>query len=140
MLLLCIVKNSVRSLIQRTELSFIELPFILNFHSLLRHHCPHLSQPPAFWWLTVQAGGREYPTILILFKGYESLLLSFSSEKRVSQRVLPQYSMGMHLRESREEKAKSLRVPGTEDFTVMLPELRATPRETAAAESLPSSP
>ena len=23
--------------------------------------CLDLSQPPAFWWLTVQAGGREYP-------------------------------------------------------------------------------
>ena len=26
--------------------------------------CSDLSQPPAFWWLTVQAGGREYPIIL----------------------------------------------------------------------------
>jgi len=46
--------------------------------------CSELSQPPAFWWLTVHAGGTEYRTAFFIFKGYESLLHSFSSEKRVS--------------------------------------------------------
>ena len=32
--------------------------------------CSYLSQPPAFWWLTVQAGGTEYPSAFFLFRGY----------------------------------------------------------------------
>ncbi len=43
--------------------------------------CSDLSQPPAFWWLTVQAGGREYTTILFLFKGYR-FLCSFLFKKK----------------------------------------------------------
>ena len=34
-------------------------------------------------WLTAQAGGREYPTILFLFKGYESLLQLFFRKARI---------------------------------------------------------
>ena len=45
--------------------------------------CSDLSQPPAFWWLTAQVGGTEYPMTFFLFRGAIKVFCSFSSEKRV---------------------------------------------------------
>ena len=40
---------------------FITLYFLISIACF--GTCSDLSQPPAFWWLTVQAGGTEYPVV-----------------------------------------------------------------------------
>ena len=40
---------------------FITLYFLISI--ACSRTCSDLSQPPAFWWLTVQAGGTEYPVV-----------------------------------------------------------------------------
>ena len=83
MLLLCIAKKLCAKFYTMHRVIFL-LNYPLYLVSIACFGtCLDLSQPPAFWWLTVQAGGTEYPTILFLFKGYESSLLSFLSRKRV---------------------------------------------------------
>ena len=101
MLLLCIEKNSVQSLIQCTELNFIKLYSVRSFHSLLTHR---LRFEFAVLLFDCERH-KEYPAILFLFKGCESLLFilfraqSFSSEKRVLPKkisVLTQISYSVH--------------------------------------------
>ena len=62
-----------------------------TFQSYLQHTvsivysrtCSDLSQPPAFWWLTAQAGGREYPIAFSKLRAAVFFAAFFLKRKRV---------------------------------------------------------